>query len=661
MTDKEILPENDLSKDFSNTSIVTSIEPVETPEDPFTQNGKVEKLYFITDKLVDIFYFCKGAFFSSKKEHKLESHGFPGVRSKILNALQFLECGCSTNIRLPWLNQNYGYSELLRIRRDYIRSKWISYYSHKPAFDIDHVKLNRWDILTLYPDFPLPSLFDFDRFMKSFPKEIQEEHYPYKKDQLNLKFEGEKDPGLWDILRAATELQSEWAARLFVQPVAPGADDDGFYDSLYNFSGQLLSGLMVISELVDSVNSGLIFHANCSPKLTEYLNAFLDELPQSNATFADLLFLHGAIWKLWLNINGMTDDAMAKSIINTVVSPVILSYRRKAPIIDQFKIFLRKNPVSNLLMIDFLADTRLLNPEEKEEFPKIGWLFQTNIGEEVLFWLANYTYSGLMSSYPSVRSTCFGTDVPDAPQELFQYRVACVGQLLNSINEEIKENPKAKNRFLGFCIYFYEILLREWLLETPVKDLPLYPLPQIDKPAPPLQVKLSHISVSKSRSGHADKIRNSLKKGEPFSKLAREYSEDYVIRCSGGERGWIGRYELPYDQEPAVFLFPNDNTPFCLEIEDAYHFFLIHERKFSETTLFFERILEWTQTEEEDDDDSLGKACCSLLSPLDILLTSPVKRSADKSDLDRLRTLYQKARFYHGLLSFSNETVTALL
>ncbi len=603
-------------------------------------------------------------FFSIQKQIS-----FSEARSQVLSAIEFLEKG-STNSNFPWLldRDKNSLSQAFKVEGSYIKNSAFSSGSGSVLFDEDSTRFYRWDILTLYSEYPIPSLFDFGRFIKSFPKQIRSNYDSFCKDgQLSERFKGKEDPELLEIIGALTAMHTEWVGELFIHPLNPAINDDSnkVYNSLYGFSGHLIGGLLVLSEMISSIKSGLSFQHIYAAKLKKFINDFFENIHRSNVTIADLIFLHCAVWKFWMIINGITDDIKMKSNENGIIfSPKISRYQKNAPVIDQVRIFFVKNPISPLLLLDFLSDTRVLNPDEKRYFTKIGCLFKRDINDDVIFWLANHVYSGLMASYMKNGYTCFRTEIPDSSEKLFNYRVYCLAQILNSAFEEIGDNIKVKNRFLLLCFYFYEILLREWLQEFNIEDFSSHPLPMPDGSHIPFQVSLSHILISKSKDKSDKKklidelIIEELKNGGEFAPLAREYSEDSLNGRAGGSLGSIKIGDLPPDQEPAVFLAQEDNSLFILTTKEAYHIFHIHEREFSEKTSLFERVIQCCQ---RDENHEMKPGYLSLLKPLDILIKSFDQSSfsnIDKDSIERFKKLYQKAQPFQRMLAFSQESIT---
>lgn len=603
----------------------------------------------------------KRNFLPQVKRDKLKNIFFPEVRSKILRGLRLLSGHIPFENKLPWTcdQETKDLFQFLRIRGNYIRSQWLSFPTYRGFFDYDNIKFERLNVLALYPDFPLPSLFDFDRFVNAFPKDIRDEYRLFHEEGLsNSNLEGKQKPGLFEINQSIIEMQTEWAGNYFIQPLNFGSEDESFFFSIYNFSGHLIGTLLIITEMLYSIESGLSFHSKYAKKLTDYINTFFDGMMQSRIKFADLLFLHGAIEKCWAVINGGPSDAWSHPFKKEILfSSKITEYQAKAPIFEQFKTIFSRNPISPFLRIDFLCDMKLIDHQMDGSSLKIGCVFENKISNEVLFFLANHTFSGLMAPYLESGETCFGTVVSSSKEELFKNRISCIGRLLVAAFEEMKENQDAKKNLLLFCFYFYGILFREWLLEYDVEHAPSHPLPKPDVADIPEQILLSHFSISnQAGESRAKEVLDLLKGGKDFSDVAQVCAQDGLVRHSGGYVGWVKLGDFPSSQEPALFSF-QEGHPFLLSTDDAFHFFLIHEKKRSGKTSFLKISVQSVQTKQ---DEAFKSAYRFLLEPAERLMENlrpDLFLHVAGNEIDSFVRHYQKALPYMNMIRFSGSHV----
>ncbi|MFH2044797.1 MAG: hypothetical protein ABIK92_06600 [Pseudomonadota bacterium] len=423
---------------------------------------------------------------SNKKD--LNINCIPKARSEILRILKILKTSQSLENKLPWLckKNEFSLKELITIRVNYIKNTWKSYFSYNIFFREDIKNIYRWGILSSYPDQPIHSFFDFGNLIQHFPDDIKSEYFSYnieRHDQKNLSFIGKNPPILWDILQHVVELQTEWAGGLFFLPISSTSEkdcDDAFYKPLYRFSVHLIGGLVIIAEMLSSIESGLAFTSAYSKKLSADITKFFNKLDEPKVLLADLIFIHSAVQKIWLIINGRSKDEITKfNNRNLIYNTDIMNFKKKFPIAEQFKKLFLNNPVTILLFFDFLSDLKLLNPLDKNQYKILCHIFKNEIDEEVLYWLANHTYSSLMNPYMKEGLTCFGNRIAQIPAELFQYRINCFGVLVNTLFEELEENKEVFENFSCFCIFFYDILLRDWMIEIPADEFPNHPLPEL--------------------------------------------------------------------------------------------------------------------------------------------------------------------------------------
>ncbi|MBM7643811.1 foldase protein PrsA [Scopulibacillus daqui] len=91
------------------------------------------------------------------------------------------------------------------------------------------------------------------------------------------------------------------------------------------------------------------------------------------------------------------------------------------------------------------------------------------------------------------------------------------------------------------------------------------------------EVKASHILVKDKKT--ADKIEQKLKKGEDFSKLAKENTTDTATKDSGGDLGWFKKGEMDPAFEKAAFKLKVGQVSDPVKTQYGYHIIKLTGKK----------------------------------------------------------------------------------
>ena len=91
-----------------------------------------------------------------------------------------------------------------------------------------------------------------------------------------------------------------------------------------------------------------------------------------------------------------------------------------------------------------------------------------------------------------------------------------------------------------------------------------------------IQVEADSLAKRASRQRAVDTAAR-IKKGEPFSRLAQELSEDQATAGSGGDLGWFKRGALDSTFENAAFKVPVGQVSGVVETSFGYHLIKVEE------------------------------------------------------------------------------------
>ena len=596
-----------------------------------------------------------------KKVH--QDPKFYEVRSVVLVALDFLAEEEPTSFKqLPWLNGDKRGWSAFRIRKNYVRDGWQAYRRAGTSTNMTPGKFNRWDILSLYGDAPIPAYFDFDRYVHQLDSDLQSEILAGKDLDRSQKLAESHSPGLFDLLKRAVQLQSRWASETFLQPLALESGD-GYHDTLYGFSGYLLDGLILMEELIRGIRTGVIFRPSSVRRLNHRVDDFLTYAPSAPIRFADHLFFHNAILKVWRSLGGKAFESEGRR------GPISFTceYKDTSCLMGIFQKLYISNPVSIMMGLDIYSDMGLLEPNEspqeksdgaediEEEKPSAkNWnplhmdrIFQAKVCRQTLCQMADYLYDGLMAACPREAATCFGTRITSSPRRLFGNRIAAIVRIFNATFGVGKGALGRPGSNIIFWIQFFNLLLDEWLSDTKKikgEDLPL-PIPE--EPLVFTKVRLSYFCVDSSHQQKVKAIKNAFDQGDVFAELAGKFGQDHATRAFGGEIGWVASDNIPGGIHGASLLGRKIDAPFYIIMEQKHHFFLIHEFEFAETRTFIERVIEQAA-------GSAGKGfrnnIMELFKSLDQLAAVSKLEGVTQTDLMVLKERHHKAHIYIELL-----------
>lgn len=561
---------------------------------------------------------------------------FPEIRRRITLGLKYL---CEVTPPEAPSRDAKRFRQWLSETKLNSQNRWRKYYSSIPLPTTDHEQISFWDIPTLFPDFPLHRLFDFGRYQLKFNG--------YDNGTLPVAsktIEGTGAESFAEILKYASALQAEFAAHYFVLPwVEP--ERKTIYREIFNFSGQLLPGLALLADLIESTHSNAISRPGYTEMLKKSLSGFFTAVCAHGGSPADLLFMHGALCRF---VDIQTSPKSKKRSIPAIREFLDALERigSNSPIPDTVRTMLRLNPLSNLLEFGLLSDFGMLDSDTKNE---IAGLFKMSISGEVTFWLANHAISGLMS--PGRKPPPSEGDSDANPCEAFGRRIQNMGSLLKPLHE-ISPNQAEAQRLHCFLGQFYELLLDDWLMECNPKASLSHPLPPPPRPQIPSKIRFSHFSIGEENPAWHNEILEHLAQGMTFDDVAAKYAKPGIDRNAISELYWVERDSLPPAFEGRLFLVPTDGIPFHFQSQGSHYYILIRERQIPATVTFFEKIVLWTVAEGQSFRDTVTH----LIKPIESLLKKiGAENTADVSDL---RGLYDKAQFYLRLLEAAPEPAT---
>jgi Parvulin-like peptidyl-prolyl isomerase len=103
----------------------------------------------------------------------------------------------------------------------------------------------------------------------------------------------------------------------------------------------------------------------------------------------------------------------------------------------------------------------------------------------------------------------------------------------------------------------------------------------------PMEVKIRHLLITPEASDSAKKetifllktIKDKIKKGEAFEKMASSFSMDPGSKKKGGDLGWVKRGSLLKNFEETAFTIKTNTISEPIETEVGYHILEVFERK----------------------------------------------------------------------------------
>jgi len=448
-----------------------------------------------------IYYFFKTLVLFLIK-HKNHEKDFLQIRYKLLETISFIYYGLPSDKTFPWIKTETGWFSQLMTNRAYIKNKWYSYRFHQIFFNNkQYIKIGRWGILTLYFDYSFPFIYNMKKVIQSFPDDIRNEYHG--DEQMHLKkisFTDKKGNVFFSILKRVTTFQCKSASSFFLMPLYK-KNSDLFYYSLYNFSEYTILNLMILTDIIDSVCNGSIFHSKVSKEISDIINKYFHDLNTSDITFADLFFFHCSVKNILIEITKEDVDNFSEFLAKTINKPPFDRFEKNSRVMEIIITCFKYNPLSIFLMIDVFSDQKLFDFQSKDQ---IGWLFEKQIDDDILFWLANHSYSSIMSQYHHLSNKENPDESVVDKITIFSDRIYLMGHLISSINEEmyhlITESDEDNNlirinNFRKFSVHFFELLLRDWLLKIHQQHLPTLLLSDNDTICSPEKGQLSDCQI----------------------------------------------------------------------------------------------------------------------------------------------------------------------
>jgi hypothetical protein len=620
----------------------------------------------VLDTLLNAYYSCLTQLTSWLHKESKQRPEFYEARSVILTALDLIAYEDTPAFKqLPWLHNHKKGLQNLSIHKNYIRDQWRAYRRPGISANILPGQFNRWDILSLYGDYPLPAYFDYDRFIHDLDPDLQSEILTGRHLEGFQTIAGSCAPGLFEIVKKVVQLQCRWASDTFIQPL-DFKSGKGYHGSLYSFSGYLLDGLLILVELIRVIQTGVIFHQSYDRQLISNIEDFLNQQPPAPMGFADLFFLHHAVWKIWLSLGGDSLNAAGRQRLDSFLSTFLIDYRECSCLIEVFQRLFVNNPVTIMMGLDFFSDMDLLAHEEgldevqqeedgtDKENQSVGeWnpghmarLFHFPLCRENLCQMADYLYDGLMGPIPQEAATCFCTSISGSPRQLFGNRLDAIVHMINATLGKHRDSQESQWVGAFFWIYFFNLLLHEWL-SSKKNTTDTLPLPPLKQPLVPGKVRLSHFYVNAARKEDVAAIRKAMDEGVAFSELAKKYGQDHSTRAFGGEIGWVASRNLPGAIHVEKLLGRKIDTPFFVIKKQKHHYYIIHEFEFGESSNFFEQVIEQANMA---GGERFRQTTVALFEALDKTITSSRHLDQAEADLVLLNDLSHKAKEYIDLV-----------
>ncbi len=103
-------------------------------------------------------------------------------------------------------------------------------------------------------------------------------------------------------------------------------------------------------------------------------------------------------------------------------------------------------------------------------------------------------------------------------------------------------------------------------------------------------VHIRHIFVNKKNKEQINKAYQKLKKGEPFNKIAQQYSEDETSKEKGGDLGFILKGYMPKPVEEVAFQAQGPMLSNIIETEEGYHIIKVLEVRPAGSIIPYEKM-----------------------------------------------------------------------
>jgi hypothetical protein len=665
----------------------TSVDPKNV--DP---SGATKSIFSFARFFLTPFFLIKTCLNRSRLFHRSpEAHASipTEIRNQILSTIEMLQNTNPEKYRLYIFREAPG---RISNRWTGLKIKYARFFSRwSDKLLLNHFidRNSQWNLLSSYGDQPFIDLYEFGKHIQGFPAPLQEKLSNGVIDKANCKFAGKSSTAFWDMMRLLFGFQCRWVNELFV--ITPPSSDienglenqasNSVYHyqakALFSLTGQTLNALMIISAFLQSAGSGLLNYRSVREKIIAYMRIAFTQM-QSKARFADWLFYHGATWNCWFQLIGWHDfekNISPLSISNSVQFIKKVEDSALKETADVFKIMIVSNPLSVFLMPHVMCDYSLISAESiyvelegdetlsitiiadtDTDIPaaNISRIFEMEKCSADLFWLANYAYSGLISSCQSPESFRFNFAATADGQSFFDNRFKFIGKLMYSLSKLYHKEgapPEAGLHFDLFGIFFYKFLLTDWLKKN-TRHL-FFPAAQKGRPSEQVaeSIDLCHFTLKKSNPDTLSKIKKDISAGIAFENIAREYADDYRMRLTSGRRGWINRGDLPPYLEAVIFLPSSLNQIFITDIDEYHHIYKINKIKEIQELCFFEQLIELQCAGE------LGLTAydyTQLFDPLkQILSLNIILTGDDEKERRKLENLYERAAFYMRMLAFS--------
>jgi len=503
-------------------------------------------------------------------------------------------------------------------------------------------------------------------------------------EKIPSNFSGQSSDQFWCMARAIFGLQFRWINELFAPTpafVSAVKDLENFISETDNdelekedlfLSGQTLNGLLVASSFLRLLESSRRQYKRTLKKTIAFIDLSLSRI-QSNAGFADWVFLHGTIWNCWFMMNGRKHSSrnLRPEVLLESIRADNVSHLVSGKTADVFKKLIIANPLSVFLVPQLLCDYAMVKDEnlstetksgetetkillDVSEDQKVGidCVFENCLSPHNLFWLANYMFSGLMSDPRFLgKNSCFGNLAFGCTNTVFENRIRFIGKFLFALTKKYNQpamKPENRNRWRLFCIFFYKFVLTEW---GDKKSRNLYSFFENDSYKMPESVNLSYFTILKNNGARLLGLKKDLGARKGFEKIAKAYADDHRMRFSGGHYGWVARGEMSSWFEGAFFLPSLVNQVYVLDIKDKYCIYTIRETKEVSEPSFFDFLLERHYSGEST---LFTEDFVHFFAPLKQIVTGETVASKPiERERRELKSLYGYADFYIRMLTQS--------
>ncbi|MDC1286787.1 peptidylprolyl isomerase [Gammaproteobacteria bacterium] len=517
---------------------------------------------------------------------------------------------------------------------------------------------------------PFPRLFDLGEFGASFPGTSL--NGGRQESGLDQSFVPNIDPPLQVLMARTQRLQTRWVGMTFL---FPGEWQPQFFDSVFGFTGHLLKFQLMLAAVARAFEDGSAFDRDQVKRLQQMFDGQITNAVSANASFADLLYLHFAVMRLWGLLQGLNelDDTEFMASLQT---SDLASYDASGVALQVFIPLLRENPLSVLMLNGVLCDIDILgctplptsttpdlvdeahdeaDLENEHEIPvKLASLFNQPLGDDLVRMLADYCHLGMNA--PFIRGpTVFG-EMPDLPYiDILNRRLQFMARFIDA-GFNRPDGPE-RHRIMMFCARFFEALVQDWMAPATHQEAERI-LPGVELTALPRMISLSVIRLGKPSANVKKLLYSIVRKlhgGQSFADLARIHSLDKISATAGGNLGTVMLGEIDPAFEAGVFLSDGDDNLISVETDGSIYLVQVEGREYSPRSGVLEWLLRYAVVESVD----LRNGVLAMLGTLQRLIDEEAVSDRAEDDLLRLVTLARECLKMRPLLKFDHSRLEA--